>query len=118
MGDGKSVWSGGAEELREWPPRSYGSSMVSMVLTPPNGIPVLPDPEIAAAARASIISACRPAGAAEVDPCVCGHGRAAHEHYRPGWDCASCGAVTCTDYRRPGQGRLDSLLRLLQRRPR
>jgi hypothetical protein len=22
--------------------------------------------------------------------CRCGHGRAAHEHYRPGADCGSC----------------------------
>jgi hypothetical protein len=28
--------------------------------------------------------------------CVCGHGRAAHTHYRPGSDCALC---NCDRYR-------------------
>lgn len=30
-----------------------------------------------------------PAGS-DTDPCVCGHPRAAHEHYRSGTDCALC----------------------------
>lgn len=29
------------------------------------------------------------------DPCLCGHVRDAHEHYRPGMDCGACGAVKC-----------------------
>lgn len=32
-------------------------------------------------------------------PCVCGHAREAHEHYRRGSDCALCGAATCGRYR-------------------
>ncbi len=31
-------------------------------------------------------------------PCTCGHGKAAHEHYRAGSDCALC---TCPRYRGP-----------------
>jgi hypothetical protein len=30
-------------------------------------------------------------------PCVCGHGRTAHQHYRRGKDCALC---SCARYRR------------------
>jgi hypothetical protein len=36
-------------------------------------------------------------------PCVCGHGRTAHEHYRRGKDCALC---SCARYRRRFIGRL------------
>ena len=32
-------------------------------------------------------------------PCRCHHGRAAHEHYRRGTDCALCGAQQCRRYR-------------------
>lgn len=32
-------------------------------------------------------------------PCVCGHTKAAHEHYRRGSDCALCGAATCGRFR-------------------
>jgi hypothetical protein len=35
-------------------------------------------------------------------PCVCGHGRTAHEHYRRGKDCALC---SCARYRRRLIGR-------------
>jgi hypothetical protein len=38
-----------------------------------------------------------PAPAEAGKPCVCGHGRAAHEHYRRGKDCALC---SCARYRR------------------
>ena len=37
-----------------------------------------------------------------IEPCVCGHAREAHEHYRPGRDCGACGAHYCADYRRAG----------------
>jgi hypothetical protein len=32
--------------------------------------------------------------------CVCGHPRSAHEHYRPGSDCALCGPQACPRFRR------------------
>ena len=40
--------------------------------------------------------------------CGCGHARPAHEHYRPGSDCAFC---DCARYRRPLLGRLGLLAR-------
>jgi hypothetical protein len=33
--------------------------------------------------------------------CVCGHAREAHEHYRRGTDCATCGPELCPKFRRP-----------------
>ncbi|MBW4042389.1 MAG: hypothetical protein HIU86_09725 [Acidobacteria bacterium] len=32
--------------------------------------------------------------------CVCGHARDAHEHYRRGTDCATCGPEVCPKFRR------------------
>jgi hypothetical protein len=32
--------------------------------------------------------------------CVCGHAKDAHEHYRRGTDCATCGAEVCPKFRR------------------
>jgi hypothetical protein len=32
--------------------------------------------------------------------CVCGHQREAHEHYRSGTDCATCGPELCPRFRR------------------
>lgn len=34
--------------------------------------------------------------------CQCGHARTAHEHYRPGTDCALCGVEVCRSYDGPG----------------
>lgn len=39
-----------------------------------------------------------PVPAAGLKPCVCGHGRQAHQHYRRGKDCALC---SCARYHRP-----------------
>jgi hypothetical protein len=44
------------------------------------------------------------------DSCVCGHARAAHEHYRSGGDCGSCPSGQCRRYRR------DNILRRICRR--
>jgi hypothetical protein len=44
-----------------------------------------------------------PPAAAALKPCACGHGRAAHQHYRRGKDCALC---ACARYRRGLLGRL------------
>jgi hypothetical protein len=40
-----------------------------------------------------------PAQHTVVDPCTCGHGPEAHEHYRPGSDCGACGRRACAEYR-------------------
>ena len=37
---------------------------------------------------------------AEEQLCVCGHVKAAHQHFRAGSDCGSCGAQKCPAYRR------------------
>ena len=47
-----------------------------------------------------------------IEPCVCGHARDAHEHYRPGRDCGSCGARHCAEYRREGGAVRRTLRRL------
>jgi len=53
-----------------------------------------------------------PAGARKCR-CVCGHPRAAHEHYRRGSDCGVCGVAKCATYRRNG-GVLRRILRRLR----
>ncbi len=108
MGDSATGPTAGAES-RRLRSRSTGSS----VLTPPKGLPAFPDPETADAERADIIRCCRRLPEVVLDPCVCGHGKAAHEHYRPGWDCGTCGAATCVDYRREGVGAIRRTLRRL-----
>ncbi len=42
-------------------------------------------------------------GAGLEKPCACGHGRAAHQHYRRGSDCSLC---ACGTFRRPLLARL------------
>jgi hypothetical protein len=108
MGDTATGRSGGAESRRDRS-RTNGLS----VLTPPRGLPTLPDLETAAAERADIIRCCRQASEPVVDPCLCGHAKSSHEHYRPGWDCGTCGAVACVDYRRQDGGALRRMLRKL-----
>jgi hypothetical protein len=108
MGDLASGPVGGTESRRARS-RSTGSS----VLTPPTGLPIFPDPETADAERADIIRCCRQLPMVVLDPCVCGHGKASHEHYRPGWDCGICGAATCVDYRREDGGAVRRMLRRL-----
>ena len=86
------------------------------VLTPPTGLPVVPDD-----AR-EILAPVPPdrRGPRDVPPevpretvvapCVCGHGRSAHEHWRCGSDCGTCGAAGCALYR-PRGGALRRLVR-------
>jgi hypothetical protein len=101
MGDTASGKTGGA---RRGTPAPKGSS----VLTPPSGVPVTPDPT--ASELTGLVPAQRspedlrpPAPPATVvEPCSCGHARAAHEHYRPGKDCGACGAEACSSYRPEG----------------
>jgi hypothetical protein len=77
-------------------PRSPGSS----VLTPPTGLPDLGgaptwQPPAPPAQQP-------PATPTVVKPCACGHAQEAHEHYRPGTDCGTCGAAQCEEYRPVG----------------
>lgn len=37
--------------------------------------------------------------------CACGHDRDAHEHYRPGSDCAMCPEGVCMRFARPRRTR-------------
>lgn len=80
--------------------RNRPSSPGSVVLTPPTGIPALPDLEaVIPAQRTPDDHRPAPPPAAVVDPCTCGHARVAHDHYRPGHDCGACGAEGCDDFR-------------------
>ncbi len=45
-----------------------------------------------------------------VDPCTCGHSMAAHEHYRPGSDCGTCGRAACGEFR-PENGFFRQMMR-------
>lgn len=85
--------------------RRGGSGPVgSPVLTPPTGIPALPD--VTGASPVARPEATAPSAGPTtphetvVDPCACGHAREAHEHYRRGSDCGVCGSVECAEYRR------------------
>lgn len=64
------------------------------LLTPPDGMPSFPCGQQPTAPPATTA---KPPEAV-VDPCVCGHTRAAHEHYRRGSDCGACGAQACPKY--------------------
>ena len=94
-GRGTNVGSSNSDPAR----RGRQSKAASSVLTPPVGIPAVPAqrgaptaPPVAASVPPEVV----------VAPCVCGHAREAHEHYRPGRDCGACGAHDCADYRRAG----------------
>jgi len=65
------------------------------LLTPPVGMPSVPCEQQPTAPPATTA---KPPEAV-VDPCVCGHAPAAHEHYRRGSDCGACGAQACPKYR-------------------
>jgi hypothetical protein len=82
-------------------------------LTPPTGLPAAPDAAApdAAAPDAPVVQPPRTVPRAPVvDPCVCSHGREAHEHWRRGTDCGVCGREGCAAFR-PEGGRLRRLLR-------
>jgi hypothetical protein len=106
MGDTISGSSGGP--ARRGRPGKLGSS----VLTPPVGIPAVPSgPEAAETAKAPPVA---PPALPKVivAPCVCGHAREAHQHYRRGSDCGACGAQDCAEFRLEG-GSLRKALRKL-----
>jgi hypothetical protein len=81
--------------------RRHGAG--SSVLTPPTGIAAVPGIEAVPTQRTASAEPAgpvkRPAPPAVVDPCTCGHAKAAHEHYRKGADCGVCGAATCAAFR-------------------
>jgi len=118
MDDSATGRTAGAAQRRG---RRHGAG--SSVLTPPTGLPAIPDvavPDVAApipaqrsAAPAPAGPVKRPAPPAVVDPCTCGHAKAVHEHYRDGADCGICGAATCAGFRSEERG---GLLRRLFRR--
>ena len=93
MGDMVSGSSGGTAR------RGRGHKAGSSVLTPPVGIPAVPGQRNASTSASPPVAPTTPPNTV-VDPCVCGHAREAHEHYRPGHDCGVCGARDCADYRR------------------
>jgi hypothetical protein len=92
----------------------------SSVLTPPTGMPVIPDLETSIptprseSRPAPVQPPAPPAQRTVIDPCTCGHGRAAHEHYRPGTDCGACGRKACGEFR-PDNTRWRRFLRSLGR---
>ncbi len=108
MGDPTSVQGGGMAPRRRRP-----SSPGSSVLTPPTGVPAVPELDGLAPAQRSVErqgpSTPRPVVA---QPCLCGHARDAHEHHRRGHDCGACGAAGCETFR-PVGGASRRLLRRL-----
>ncbi|GAA1304611.1 hypothetical protein GCM10009610_15510 [Pseudonocardia xinjiangensis] len=100
MGDSASgrPTSGSARRDRR---HSAGSS----VLTPPTGMPTVPDLGTAIPAQrhgsppAPATPPAPPVRRTVVEPCACGHAKAAHDHYRSGTDCGACGATGCSSYR-------------------
>jgi hypothetical protein len=97
MGDSRPVKGGSAPRRRR--PSAPGSS----VLTPPTGVPYLPELDGRIPAQRTPDdrgpSASPPV---VVEPCVCGHAREAHEHFRRGHDCGACGAAGCETFRPVG----------------
>jgi hypothetical protein len=88
--------------------RDRRSGAGSPVLDPPSGVPAVPDLPTAIPAQREdspsepVAPPSPPARPAVVDPCVCGHAKEAHEHYRRGTDCGVCGATACATFRREG----------------
>ena len=93
-------------------PRRTGRTTGSSVLTPPTGVPVVPDDAVALLEPPSVEPpSVEPAPVvSSAGVCLCGHGTPAHEHWRPGSDCSACGVTGCSTFRRRG-GRVRGLLR-------
>ena len=124
MGDAASTHSADGKR------RGRQSSAGSSVLTPPTGMPAIPDLETSVPTQrrssppapvhsptqppaqppAPVQPPAPPAQHTVVDPCTCGHAMAAHEHYRPGTDCSACGRAACGEFR-PANGRWRRFLR-------
>ena len=96
MGD--AISGGSGAQARRGRPNQAGSS----VLTPPVGIPAVPAQRGSDRVPAMPPSAPPTPPSAVVAPCVCGHARQAHEHYRRGTDCGACGVGACPGFRKLG----------------
>lgn len=100
MGDAASGHHAGEGQRR-----GRRSSAGSSVLTPPTGMPVIPDLETSVPVQRRTSPPmpseppAPPVQRTVVDPCLCGHGAESHEHYRPGSDCGACGRAACGEYR-------------------
>ena len=112
-------------------PQRTGRTTGSSVLTPPTGLPVVPDDAGALLAPAQAadfaprwaepVPAVTAPAVAHMPPdvealagfCLCGHGAPAHEHYRAGSDCGVCGAGGCSVFRLR-RGRARRVLRRLR----
>jgi hypothetical protein len=90
------------------PRRGRRPAVGASVLTPPTGMPSVPDLRTAIPAQrqgSPAVPSTPPAPPARptvVDPCACGHALAAHDHYRRGTDCGACGAGGCAEFRPEG----------------
>lgn len=98
-GSGQDFLAGGAGDSRE----AAGPS----VLTPPAGGVVIPAQRLVPAIGSPAVGGppASPASHGPICPCVCGHDREAHVHYRPGTDCGACDPRDCAGFR-PVGGRL------------
>jgi hypothetical protein len=105
MGDPTPVQGSGAGPRRRRP-----SSPGSSVLTPPTGVPALDG--LIPAQRAAEHQGPSAPPPVVVEPCVCGHGREAHDHHRRGHDCGACGSLGCAAFRAVG-GPFRRLMRAL-----
>jgi hypothetical protein len=94
------------------PARRKPGKAGSSVLTPPVGMPTVPSRREASTAPVTPPIAPGTPPKTIIEPCVCGHTRDAHEHYRPGRDCGACGAGHCAEYRREGGAVRRTLRRL------
>ncbi|GAA1284249.1 hypothetical protein GCM10009609_56520 [Pseudonocardia aurantiaca] len=88
--------------------RLHGADAPEVALSSPEDAPAVPDPRAAIPAQradsppnSSLDSPPDSPQAPRtiVDPCVCGHAKEAHEHYRQGSDCGACGATACAAFR-------------------
>jgi hypothetical protein len=104
-------------------PRRTARFTGSSVLTPPTGVPVVPnaaesrvEPPRSADAVPCVgpVQACiSPDSDVVAGSCLCGHGSLSHEHWRRGSDCGVCGAVSCPVFRGP-DGRMRRILKRLR----
>lgn len=93
------------------------SRLGPQVLTPPLGVPAVPDevrvppsPGAPEPVREPAVTSAPAASMTGRSLCLCGHPKEAHDHYRAGTDCGICGRSTCASYRATG-GLLRRLLR-------
>jgi hypothetical protein len=96
MGD--EVSSSNSGPARRGKPSNTGAS----VLTPPVGIPAIPGQRQSGDVTAAPPVAPVAPPKAIVEPCLCGHAREAHKHFRRGTDCGACGAQECGAFKAQG----------------